>query len=407
MWILPVTPSAGSRLRASSTQPCSAGLLSSTRRWMTSGARAGAAADASASAGFPSAGLGGCGGDSAFAAACSAPGSLRSSRPEKSTSTVSAVAAARPRRKIATRNGLRRSVWPSSSCEALAPGAGPAFGAASGVCNRCLASSFAPQRTRSSAAGGEGIGPEPNRSGAASRAEAGAPSFSAAAATAGSGSAPGRASGRGVSICACALASTDGCSTWVRAGSLSNGSSAPCCSPFCAGGGAARPSRSGGGGAVPKSADTSVTSFARTHDSIPSFHRYVRGPTWPAAVLRPSSARLMGPVCLPPIIANHTAGSRGLCNRSSGGGGGGALRAGAARPSDAAATSSPLLARTAFSKRSLSIARVLSASVSRAAELRAAGRMGPVDGLRAGCEAAMGPVEGLAPDCAAENALNE
>src|SRR5207245_40223 len=75
-------------------------------------------------------------------------------------------------------------------------------------------------------------------------------------------------------------------------------------------------------------------------------------------------------------------------------------RAGEACPSDAAAASSPLLARTAFSRISLSIARVLSVSVSRAG----GARIGPVEGLRSGCEVAMGPVDAFAPDAGVASA---
>src|SRR5947209_8515723 len=95
-------------------------------------------------------------------------------------------------------------------------------------------------------------------------------------------------------------------------------------------------------------------------------------------------------------MANQTAGSRGAgVSRAGGGGGGGSLR-GASTAAARGAASPALLARSAFSSTSLSIARVLSVSVSRrGADARA---MGPA-GLPPDCEPRMGPASGLPPDC--------
>ena len=147
-----------------------------------------------------------------------------------------------------------------------------------------------------------------------------------------------------------------------------------------------------GAGAAAKSAESSATSCARCQPFMPSFQRYVRGVAVPCATLRPSSARLSGPVCLPASIANQTGGSRGRAGAGGSAGGGGAMTgalgagggavwregrslitaasaaaralATGCRPRPGVA-SSTLLARSAFSSTPESIACVLSMSLSR------------------------------------------
>src|SRR4051812_25838758 len=95
----------------------------------------------------------------------------------------------------------------------------------------------------------------------------------------------------------------------------------------------------GKGGSAKKGA-ASGTSFARIQSVIPSRQRYVRGPTFPWAVLGASPARLNGPSCLLAMSANHPS------------------------PCCSPATASPLLARMARARSPLSMARVLSVSLS-------------------------------------------
>src|SRR5437870_5573381 len=108
----------------------------------------------------------------------------------------------------------------------------------------------------------------------------------------------------------------------------------------------------GSGGNISAS---SSTSLARCQLSIPSHQIYVRGPSSPSFARTSTSARVSGPVCFPWSMANQTAGLAGT------GGDGAANLCVSGDPFTL--LSSVLDACSAFSRRSLSIARVLSVSV--------------------------------------------